>query len=335
MQTIQQNLRKYRDEIKGAAILWVVFFHAQLGLDGLLYDVQKIGYGGVDIFLFLSGFGLYHSLRRNNDLKDYFRRRACRLLPAYWPFCLLWLAVMIPLANPGWRGALHMAAGNLLMFGYFSGAPYNINWYVSAMMASLLLAPALAAVLKEGKGYWLRAALLLACAFAAGLLFMGNAKYMAASRLPVFILGMIFAHPFQKEHRLSAAVLVGASVLGFAMLALFMQRWPDKLVTHALYWHPFVLITPGLCVFLGWLFSKCPAKMIAPLRLLGDASFEIFLFNVWVELLGKKFGLANGAFSWGIWSLISIAAGVLYHLTIRRACRKTNRLFSEKHEKKA
>ena len=45
---MQEAIGACRDEIKGAAILWVVFFHAQLGLGGLLYDVQKIGYGGVD-----------------------------------------------------------------------------------------------------------------------------------------------------------------------------------------------------------------------------------------------------------------------------------------------
>ena len=40
---MQEAIGACRDEIKGAAILWVVFFHAQLGLGGLLYDVQKIG----------------------------------------------------------------------------------------------------------------------------------------------------------------------------------------------------------------------------------------------------------------------------------------------------
>ena len=79
------------------AILWVVFFHAQLGLGGLLYDVQKIGYGGVDMFLFLSGFGLYHSLSRDADAGRYLLRRARRLLPAYLPFCAVWLCVMLPL----------------------------------------------------------------------------------------------------------------------------------------------------------------------------------------------------------------------------------------------
>ena len=95
MQTIRYNLSRYRNELKGIAILWVVFFHAQLGLEGLLYQVQRIGYGGVDLFFFLSGFGLYHTLERDADLGRYLKRRARRLLPAYLPFCVVWLVVIL------------------------------------------------------------------------------------------------------------------------------------------------------------------------------------------------------------------------------------------------
>lgn len=336
MQTVQRFLRLYREEIKGFAILWVVFSHAQLGLKGILYDVQRIGYGGVDLFFFLSGFGLYHSLRKNSSLPDYFSRRAKRLLPSYWPFCIVWLAVMIPLTGSGFKDAVHMALGNLLMFGYWTGAPYNINWYVSAMAASLLLAPLFAWVLREGRGMWLRTALLLAGVIAAGLLFVGNAKYMAASRLPVMILGMIFARGWDEgeKERWLFAVLVLAAMTGFLLLFFCLKRFPDKLISYGLYWHPFVLITPGLCAALGWLTSKAPAFLKCFMKLLGEASFEIFLFNVWIELLGKKFALADGPLSWAVWSVISIVAGVLYHLTIQWTCPRIKAYFSEKTSKK-
>ena len=50
MSVISRYLSRYRNELKGFAILWVVFFHASLGLDtGVLYQLKRIGYGGVDI----------------------------------------------------------------------------------------------------------------------------------------------------------------------------------------------------------------------------------------------------------------------------------------------
>ena len=336
MQTIQRYLRQYRDEIKGFAILWVVFFHAQLGLEGLLYDVQRIGYGGVDIFFFLSGFGLYHSLQKNSSLKGYFVRRAKRLLPSYWPFCIIWLAVMIPLTWKGIRGAAHMALGNLLMFGYWTGASFTINWYVSAMAASLVLAPLLVRMIKEGKHIWLRTLLILAGAVGVGLLFVGNAKYMAISRLPVMILGMIFARKVSEERKLRwfPAFLALTALAGTALLFICLERFEDQLILYGLYWHPFVLITPGLCVGLGWIAAKVPAFISARLKILGKASFEIFLFNVWIELLGKRFGLADGPVSWLAWSMASIVAGILYYLTISRTRLKRNRLCLEKSSQK-
>ena len=95
MQQMQRKLGRSRDAIKGIAILWVVFFHANMGLSGLIYDLQKIGYGVVDLMLFLMGFGLYHSLKKNDDLGGYMKRRAWRLLPSYLPFCIVWLAVTL------------------------------------------------------------------------------------------------------------------------------------------------------------------------------------------------------------------------------------------------
>lgn len=318
MQTIQRNLRTYRDEIKGIAILWVVFFHAQLGLSGIAYDIQKIGYGGVDLFFFLSGFGLYHSLKRNQDLGGYLKRRAQRLLPAYLPFCAAWLAVMLWLTKPGAASAVRTIIGNVFMIGFFSGAPVNINWYMSALAFSLAIAPLFYALLSpnvQKRAFWL-----ISGCFLAGLAFVGQDAYMAVSRLPVFAAGMALAG-WEKEKpngKRIALVLAASGLAGLAVLMICFERCPDLLLNNAMYWHPFFLIAPAMCAGLGWLFGKCPSEALLPLRVLGGSSFEIFLFNAWIELLGKRHGLCHSAGEWLLWSVVSILAGVLYHLVIAR-----------------
>ena len=57
---------KYRTELMGVAMLWVMFFHAW-DLDmghPLLEWVRAAGFGGVDIFILLSAMGLVISLSR-------------------------------------------------------------------------------------------------------------------------------------------------------------------------------------------------------------------------------------------------------------------------------
>lgn len=316
MHSIQHYLRTYRSEIKGVAILWVVFFHAQLGLDGFWYDVQKIGYGGVDLFFFLTGFGLYHSLEKSPDLRGYVKRRALRLLPSYLPFCLVWLAVMLPMYGGGMAASARIIAGNLTMLGYFANVPLMINWYVSALVLFMMLAPLIHACLKTDGHHWIRTLLLLGLAFAAGLAFIGNDQYMVFSRLPVLILGMAFARPCDEKKNGGkwAFAFAISFALGMAVLYLCHGRFPELLNDYAMYWHPFVLIAPAMCAGLGWLFGHMPHAASAPLRVLGRASFEIFLFNVWIEVLGKKFRLFQTAEEWILWSVGSIAAGLVYHL---------------------
>lgn len=319
---MQKNLCDYRDELKGIAILWVVFFHAQLGLSGLAYDIQKIGYGGVDIFFFLSGFGLFHSLEKNDGLKSYLKRRAGRLLPAYFPFCVLWLGVMIPLYAMGPVQTVRMAMGNLLMMGYFASVPV-ISWYVSALAISILLAPFFHAVVKDERHGVRNALMLLAAAFGLGLSFAGTDAYMAVSRLPIFILGMLAARPWAMSVQTKRLAGTAALAAGLFLLFFCFERMPETLNTYGMYWHPFVLIVPPLCAALGWCLRKAKAegRFFAPLRALGRASFEIFLFDVWVELLGKKFGLANTPLEWALWSLAGVAAGLAYHWGVGHALR--------------
>ena len=112
--------------------------------------------------------------------------------------------------------------------------------------------------------------------------------------------------------------MVAAGVLGTTVLYMCLERFSELLITYAMYWHPFVLITPGLCVGLAWIFSCLPGAVCKPFALLGKASFEIFLFNVWIEVLGKKYAWASSSLEWLLWSAASIAAGCAYHWLIGR-----------------
>ena len=318
------SLRAYRNEIKGLAILWVVFFHMQLGLTGPVSALQQIGYGGVDIFFFLSGFGLYTSLQKTT--RGYLARRARRLLPAYWPFCALWLLVMIPLNHLGLGQAVKTVLGNGLMLGYFFNAPLMINWYVSALAASVLLAPALFWLLTRRPRLW---PVWLALCFAVALPFLGQNQMMAVSRLPVFLLGMVFA---MKEKEPARGLMAGAALAlaaGLTLLAACFRQWPDKLIAWGGYWYPFCLIAPALCLLTGRLFARFLPEGCAFLRRLGEGSFEIFLFNVWLEWLMKKQWQLQSPWLWLLAGLVSVAAGMAYH----RAVLKMEKIFCQSQTK--
>ena len=107
-------LSKYRSELMGAAMLWVMLFHAAdltFPIPGL--DLfRAAGFGGVDIFILLSAMGLSLSLsRRDQEYGAFLVRRARRILPAYFvvmvPYTLfLILRGQAPLSALVWNSTL-------------------------------------------------------------------------------------------------------------------------------------------------------------------------------------------------------------------------------------
>lgn len=93
------------DLLRSLAILWVMLFHSYLvgGLGDHLAGTERYGWMGVDLFFVLSGFLIGSQVLRpiaaggSLDLRDFYRRRAFRILPAF--FVVLALYALWP----AWR----------------------------------------------------------------------------------------------------------------------------------------------------------------------------------------------------------------------------------------
>ena len=338
----RSDLSLFRNELKGLAILGVILCHMQLPIgEGLLKKLLFHGYAGVDVFLLLSGYGLYVSLSRSDDLGGYLRRRAARLLPAYWPVCLVWLCTMIPAFDLSPVQILQTVAGNVLMVGYLAGAPLNINWYPSCLLVTLLLAPAVYACLKNSRRPLGTLLWLLAAAFGVGISYFGSTRMMVMTRLPIFVLGMGLAmeeqgrvkNPLRGAAR--PAFLALCFALGLGALLLVEEKKPELLEAGGMYWYPFFLMIPPLCLGLGRLFRLGGEKnaAFAPLRTLGDASFEIFLFNVWIEVLLKKVWCWQPCWGYLWMGLLSIPLGLGWHWLVSRVTRKRGERKEQADEK--
>src|SRR3712207_9227987 len=60
------NISKYRGELMGAAMLFIILFHVSLPRYDMFFGLRRMGNIGVDIFLFLSGIGLWFSWTKNH-----------------------------------------------------------------------------------------------------------------------------------------------------------------------------------------------------------------------------------------------------------------------------
>ena len=82
------NVLSLLDFCKGLAMIWIFLFH---------YQRNWFGWQGVHIFILLSGFGLTYSCLNKNKIswKQWYVRRAERVLPTYWLVALSGFLLMI------------------------------------------------------------------------------------------------------------------------------------------------------------------------------------------------------------------------------------------------
>ena len=77
------NISRYRGELMGAAMLFVILFHVGLPREDTFFGLRRMGNIGVDIFLFLSGMGLWFSWTKHPSLSHFFTRRFLRIYPTW------------------------------------------------------------------------------------------------------------------------------------------------------------------------------------------------------------------------------------------------------------
>ena len=93
----------------GASILSIMIFHYGESVDLAIKSGQwssdqmnifttllaflgrGMGSIGVEVFLFLSGIGLYYSFSKNESLKEFYKKRCLRVLIPYFVFAIVFL----------------------------------------------------------------------------------------------------------------------------------------------------------------------------------------------------------------------------------------------------
>ncbi len=83
------NISRYRSELMGMAMLFVVLFHVGLPREDLFFGLRRMGNIGVDMFLFLSGIGLWFSWTKNPDTRSFYLHRMVRIYPTWLVIALL------------------------------------------------------------------------------------------------------------------------------------------------------------------------------------------------------------------------------------------------------
>lgn len=286
-------LSKHRNALMGFAMLWIMVFHIPV-LSGIkLFDfIQSIGYGGVDIFLFLSGFGMYFAmLKYGNNLKTYYKKRFLRIMPEFWFVLVIVFILQMDYSLDSFCNLIWDAT----TLRYWIGEPHPM-WFISFIIVLYTIYPF---YFKLFKKYGMRVPVLFICiglviicvyAYIAvhfyGNRIIGGLTIFSYARIPIFFIGSIFGYLAKEECNITLrmkdkALCLFCFFIAIILLGCSLKFAQDYLCTCSLFFLPFIVVTPVLCVILAICFEKIKYvdKLLA---WIGTLSLELFMCHAYL-----------------------------------------------------
>lgn len=287
-------LSKNRNMLFGVAILLVMLLHSQ-GYTGIsswpgfkkssilscFYEVMTRSTVGVDMFLFLSGIGLYYSFSKNSDVKIFYIKRLKRVLIPYLVIgTVYWILRDLIFSSDSalfWK--------DLTWVTYYTKGT-STYWYVNFILIMYLIYPLVYYMLESR---YRNLNLVLLMIFTCGLMCILYIYYpelysnieKSLGRMVAFFLGCYWGKLVKSGKRMNDMWLLYA--LFIPWLGGILQYLSKKdIIPWKLSIRPWYgLLAIGICILLSVIFTISDFGIIGKfLNLAGTHSLELYLTHV-------------------------------------------------------
>ncbi len=296
------TISEERSVLMGIATVAVMLFHSyslrfeEIFASDFLCDVfdyiQSLGNIGVDIFLFMSAFGLYYSFSKDGDVVSFYRKRVLRIIPTAVLIAALYYLYV------GTMGVFDFCK-KVLLLAFFESDNRDF-WFLSFILIMYIVFPLLYQVVDRYKG--VGAAILIASVVVVNIVLMLRCPELygrleiALTRIPIFIVGIYFGKRAKASETISIWWLVAAAfTFIFANILLYRGHFQYYCVVRYLY---------GLCTVafvLIWCFVSSTARRVYGIHgasskffsWIGKYSLEIYLVYEKLALILRKSNIIN------------------------------------------
>ncbi len=294
------DISRYRNELMGLAMIFVILFHVGLPKSNPMYGLVRCGNIGVDIFLFLSGIGLWFSWTKNPSLKRFFKHRYVRVYPAWIVMaCLFYIPQYVNSPDGGYSPDVPNLIANILFNWSFWRVDDLTFWFIPAIMMMYTFAPAYMSLVERHPVYrWMPvAAMVLAVMVRYYPPIHSTVGHVEIffSRIPIFLLG-INAGAWVKEKRTiegsSIWLILVLFIMSLAMCIEFEESWRGRfpLFLERMVYIP---LTISGIMLLVLLLRHTPRRVCSCLTFVGTVSLELYLIHiqfVWKYVIPYKLG---------------------------------------------
>lgn len=218
---ISQEISNNRSFLMGIAMLSIMLFHQGWiwGWNPFFAFFHFFGNWGVDIFFFVSGFGLYYSLDKDDNIASFYKRRLIRMLPICLVCGLFRYIVdhILPVGVGGYPTGVHEVSSDWMTILSWD------RWFILVIMVYYLLMPVLfGAIEKYGKGilgggYFL--------AILGALSVIPDWMIIYVTRFPEFCIGIITATGLVPSSKKNRSIGCIAILIAFIYKFIGMMGW--------------------------------------------------------------------------------------------------------------
>ena len=311
------ELSIFRTELMGISALCLLICHlyGYVDLSVTVRYILSLGNVGVDLFLFLSGMGMWNSLSKTKygEIKYWYIHRYLKLFVPYLVAILPFDILRYALGQPIGSNFVDYLFGLSTIRFYVS---HDAPWFIAALIPLYFFSPLFYRLIM--KYQWkavvilvlvLYLGLFVPTSFRSGLLndVIENIQFVAV-RAPAFVLGIALGQSINENKQLPLWGLIILSILGILII----------IITHHLVYGYFFIILPLLFV-LCKLIKSCGKWGRVFFQIMGKISLESYILNgVLPKLVVAVFVVLNlpsigNIIPYIIACLVSIPIGYGFH----------------------
>lgn len=278
------DLSRFRGELMGFAMIVILLFHVGgQRHDSLAFCLSRCGNVGVDIFLFLSGIGLWFAWSKGTSVIQFYWRRYIRVYPAWFIIACLYF---IPFFTSG-KMSLTDTLMNIIFYHDFWTVYNELHfWYIPAIMTLYTVAPLYMFLVSRSRSWcWLPIVFILFCILMRyDQTLYANLRHIEIfiSRIPIFLIG-INVGSWVKDQRTDKAETWILLCIIFLLSTYVCVNFESGLRNRFPLFLERMVYIP-LCITLSLmaarLFTIAPAIVRRLFSFVGTISLEFYLIHV-------------------------------------------------------
>lgn len=322
-----------RKEIFGVATIAILLFHLNIYVPSPQPFALFLSKGniGVDVFLMLSGLGLYNSIRKNT-LSQFYQHRFLRV---FLPYLLGGLVYFI------WYDFFYLKDGfvqfilNLSTLNYWKTGVHPV-WYVALLLILYAVYPILYQL--DRRTHHVSSALIAVCVIC-GLTYLDSQGHLrksfhCLSRVPVFMLGVALAEYLNRAARDRKEIRKWHLLICIPLVLVPFLSLPRIITSQMIY--QYLVATLPFIILVGFLLVVFPV-FNRVLAWLGQYSLEIYAVQMFlICFIEREQGFE--AFPSYLWYVILPVVSILLSVVLSEVANLLSRRgenFLQKERKKS